>query len=73
MDDLEHVAFFGPHTPVLSARHDLTISLDRDRAVGEPEVLHDAGERQPSRNIAGFAVNREPHTGYGGARRRGCQ
>jgi hypothetical protein len=73
MDDLEHVTFFGPDAAVLRARHNLTIALDCHRTIAEPEVRHDTSQRQPSGNFADFAVNREPHSSYGGATHEGCQ
>lgn len=73
MDDLEHVTFLGPHRAVLGARDDLAVPLDRNGAVREPEVLHDAGQSEPSRNLADFAVDGETHARNGGALPGACQ
>lgn len=58
---------------VLAPRHDLSIALDRDRAVGKPKVLDQGSQRQPWRNFVDFTVDGQAHALYVGASLQSCQ
>jgi hypothetical protein len=59
--DLDHVTRRKLRARVLSAGHDFPISLDRDRAVRQPQNLHQTAHGHAARNIACFAVYRDLH------------
>ena len=67
MHDLQRIARLHVDPWVLTPRDDFSIALDRDRAVGEPEVFDQGGERQPWRNFLDFTVDGQAHALYVGA------
>lgn len=61
MNDLDLVALHHPVLGVPSPGDHLAVDLDRDGALGQPEVLDEAAHRQPVGHVLARAIDRELH------------
>jgi hypothetical protein len=73
MHDLEDVSRLHANDRVFGPGDHLPISLDGDRPIREPEVLHEPHHREPGGHVPNFSVDGQTHAFYVCVSSGGCQ